>query len=60
MKNNTQGFNDHAGCVSQNKLSFYEENYILEPEDITADNHYFEFEGDFDSDAKYLTYDIVA
>lgn len=47
MKNNTQRNNNLEGCISQQrKLSFYEENYILEPEDLDEDKGYFEYESD--------------
>lgn len=45
MKNNTQRNDDQQSCISQQKhLSFYEENYILEPEDYEKDNGYLEYE----------------
>jgi hypothetical protein len=47
MKSNTKGNDGQQTCISQQKhLSFYEENYILEPEDNEKDNGYFEYEGD--------------
>ena len=67
MKKSTQGNTNQMGYVSQlKKLSFYEENYILEPVDINADNHYLDFEGDINSDISYheysyyTTYETVA
>lgn len=47
MKNNTQRNDIQQGCISQQrKLSFYEENYILEPEDYENDNGYLKYESD--------------
>lgn len=47
MKNNTQRNDNQQSCISQQKnLSFYEENYILEPEDYNQDNGYFQYESD--------------
>lgn len=60
MKNSTQGYNDQIGCVSQKKLSFYEENYILEPEDDTIDKGYFLFEGEIDTEVDNPSYHTVA
>ena len=41
----TQRDDGRQGIVSQQKhLSFYEENYILEPEDYEEDRGYFEYE----------------
>ena len=59
MKNNTQRNGDPQSCISQQrKLSFYEENYILEPEDYENDNGYFDYESDDTQDAVY--YDELA
>lgn len=33
MENNTKGNTNYGSYVSQHRLSFYEENYILEPDD---------------------------
>lgn len=47
MKNSTQRNNSSQATVSQQKkLSFYEEHYILEPDDYGKDNCYFEYECD--------------
>ncbi|MCF6132512.1 hypothetical protein [Flavobacterium wongokense] len=55
MKNNTQRNGIQQGSVSQYKtLSFYEENYILEPEDFEKDNGYFVYESDDSNDVIYL------
>ena len=59
MKNCTQRNHDPQSCISQRKhLSFYEENYILEPEDYEHDNGYFDYESDDTQDAVY--YDELA
>lgn len=43
MKNNTERNDSQQGSVSQqHKLSFYEENYILEPESNDDDSFYYE------------------
>ncbi len=63
MSNTTHRHNDQIGCVSQKRhLSFYEENYILEPDDANTDNGYFQFEGEIDSDAMeyFSSYEVVA
>lgn len=50
MENTTSGNTNQYGDVPQSvSLSFYEENYILEPEDYEADNGYLSYEGDFES-----------
>ena len=47
MKNNTQRNDNQPSCVSQQRhLSFYEEHYILEPEDYEEDNGYLQYESD--------------
>lgn len=47
MENNMQRNDSSINCISQPKhLSFYEENYILEPEDYNRDNGYFQYESD--------------
>ncbi len=54
MKNSTQRNDIQQGCISQQrKLSFYEENYILEPEDYENDNDYFNYESDGTQDGAY-------
>ncbi len=51
MKNNTLENSDQVGRLSpQKQLSFYEENYILEPDDYEVDYGYFLFEGEVDED----------
>lgn len=53
MKNNTLENRDQEGRLSQQKkLSFYEENYILEPDDYEIDKGYFLFEGEIDEDSE--------
>jgi hypothetical protein len=54
MDNYTQGNKSRQIAIFQERqLSFYEENYILEPEDYEKDNGYFMYEGD--ASAEYLT-----
>jgi hypothetical protein len=53
MNDYTQGNQNTQTAISDRHLSFYEENYILEPEDYEKDNGYFVYEGDISSG--YLT-----
>ncbi len=47
MKSNTQRNDNQTSCVSQQRnLSFYEEHYILEPEDYDQDNGFLQYESD--------------
>ena len=49
MKNSTQrNIGKQSGVSQQKQLSFYEENYILEPEDYEKDNGYFQYESESD------------
>lgn len=50
---NTENRNLNSCPLQQKELSFYEENYILEPEDYEIDNCYFTFEGDIEEDEDY-------
>jgi len=52
MKNKSTETRDQVDRLSQQKkLSFYEENYILEPDDYEIDKGYFMFEGEIDEDS---------
>lgn len=55
MKITTSGNDSQQSNIpQQKKLSFYEENYILEPEDYQKDNGYFGYESDDTPDVIYF------
>lgn len=55
MKNTSKETHNRPSGTSQPKhLSFYEENYLLEPEEYAKDNGYFDYESAEASDPVYL------
>lgn len=57
MKTNTTSNKEQqTGTSPEKHLSFYEENYLLEPEDHQKDNEYFNYESDENLELVYAEY----